>query len=74
MTLRGLPTTGPVAKQLYRSMKLWCDVGGHVDPRPHVCGGCRQRVCAQHSRWAGPTGAGTPRRLCDDCARKEDRR
>lgn len=76
MTAQGVPLTGPIAKQLYRPMKLWCDEGHHVDPKTFPCDGCRQRVCARHSRWERPTGAAypaRPTRRCDTCARREER-
>ena len=77
MTPQGIPLTGPAARQVYRPMKLWCDPGGHVEPRTVVCDGCGHRACTRHSRWESATGAGypaRPRRVCDDCTRKEAHR
>jgi hypothetical protein len=74
VTARGVPLSGPLAKQLYHPMKLWCDEGHHVDPRTFVCEGCALRVCSRHSRWTRPTPEDRARRLCDACTRKEDHR
>jgi hypothetical protein len=77
VTHRGIPPhllAGPIAKQVYRPMRLWCDVGGHIDPKTFACDRCALRVCARHSRWWSHPHPARHERLCDDCSRKEDHR
>jgi hypothetical protein len=68
--MHGLPPDHPALRQgmapIYRSMKTWCELGGHYEARPFVCDRprCWKRVCGLHSSVV------EHRRVCEDCVRK----